>query len=265
MAFPIGPFGGQAPENNAQQPDPNSEVAQLKKQLEEVNNKFENQRNLLLQQSNQHNQELGLLRRQLSESVSRTNGQTLPEPQQQVQTDDWMSFLGGGTTSSQPAPTQQTQKPLTEAEVRRIWAEEEQKKQMAMHQEHQRIETLNARFEVEHPELAKNPQAAAIIRNQFLAATNLRPDLPAEQRYQLAIANAKDLLPQIPVPQQEKKAKNPPNNPYMPNIFGAPPSRVSNQNLANMVDYTPQEERFAQRQEQMKQWSQRHGNTVFGI
>lgn len=264
MAFAPGPFG------SSSSPEPGSsqageEVAKLQKQLEEVNSKFEAQRNLLLQSTNNHSQEISLLRKQLSEAVSRNTGR--PEPAAPSgNSDNWMEFLGVNPQQSQPQ--QQSQQPLTAEEVRRIYQEEEARKQQAHAQEHQKVEQLNARFAVEHPELAKDPNAVTLIRNQFLALSQVRPDLTAEQRYQFAIDNVvKDVLPNLKIQQPVKEQPKPKatNNPYMPNIFAAPPGRGNVQEIMGMVDTRSENEKFADREKQMRDWQKSRNTSLFGI
>ena len=269
MAFPTGPFGNGVPEPTGQQPPSSSpDVEKLSRELAEMNQKFEAQRNLLLTSQATSSQQLDLLRKQLSETVSRQHG---PEPQQQApQTDDWMSFLANsGQQPSQPAAPPQ-QKPLTADEVRRIYQEEEHRKQVQHSQEVQKVDALNARFAVEHPELAKDPNAVALIRNQFLALANLRPDLPAEQRYQFAIDNVvKDVLPNLQMAPKEPRQtqaqpKQQPANPYMPNVFAAPPGRGNVQEIMGMVDTTPMEQKFANREKELLNWQKNRNKSFFG-
>lgn len=264
MAFAPGPFGSNNPEPGPSQAS--EEVARLQKQLEEVNSKFEAQRNLLLQSTNNHTQEISLLRKQLSEAVTKSTGR--PEPAAPSgNSDNWMEFLGVNQQQSQP---QQSNQPLTAEEVRRIYQEEEARKHQAQAMEAQKVEQLNARFAVEHPELAKDPNAVTLIRNQFLALSNIRPDLSAEQRYQFAIDNVvKDVLPNLKIPQQtQPKEPSKPkstNNPYMPNIFAAPPGRGNVQEVMGMVDTRTEQEKFAHREKQMLEWQKNRNSSLFGI
>ena len=267
MAFPNGPFGGPASEPTGQPVQSNAEVEQLKKQLDEMNAKFEAQRNLLLQTQTTNNQEINLLRRQLSDTVSQNRGQH-SEPTNPPQTDDWMSYLTSNNPQAQQAPSSQP-KPLTQEDVRRLFLEHEQAKEMAHAQERQKVAELDARFHVEHPDLAKDPNAVALIRNQFLALSQVRPDLSAEQRYQFAVDNVrKDVLPNLKIPAAPAKEKSQPkpqtNNPYMPNVFAAPPGRSNVSEIFGMVDHTPMEEKFSAREKELLQWQQNRNKSFFG-
>lgn len=267
MAFPAGPFSGPPSEPEANQG--NTEVQRLESQLKEMNQKFEQQRNLLLQSTNNHNQELNLLRKQLEEAVTRNTGRPQADPPA-GKTDSWMDLLGMPDQGNGQQPQQNSKRPLTEEEVRRIYQEEENRKLQAQAMEHQKVEQLNARFQVEHPELAKDPNAVALIRNQFLALSQVRPDLTAEQRYQFAVDNVtKDLLPNLKIPAKGKDPdpkKQPASNPYMPNIFQAPPGRGNVQDvMTGMIDNRSVEEKYAAREKQMREWSQKRTTSPFGI
>ena len=250
-------YGGQEP---AQQEAPQQQQVDLAAQLkqerearEALEQQVKDLRNHSLRSTETANQQINLLRGQLTEVV---RPQATPATSAAPASDDWMSMLSGGAPAAAPA---QGERLMTPSEVRRMIQEEKQREAQAHYQEAAKIEELNSRFMVEYPDLAANPAAIKAIKNQFTAVSNLRPDLPADQRYRLAIDNVQqELLPLLGSNAQDAPRDTKPKekaNPYMPNIFAPPPGQQSlDRRLTGAVDGRSLEDKFSAREKEIKEW-----------
>jgi hypothetical protein len=252
-------YGGHEPTNQPepeqQQPDLAAQLEQERKAREALEQQVKDLRHHSIRSTETANQQINLLRCHLNEQLRPQAQSTTPAPQ----SDDWMSMLTGGSSNT-PAPATQGERLMTPSEVRRMIQEEDQRKAQAHYQETQKVEELNSRFMAEYPDLAKNQAAVKLIQNQFLAVSNLRPDLPAESRYRLAVDNVQqEMLPLLgthTVPKDPPKEK-PKANPYMPSIFAPPPGQASLDTRLGQgaVDSSSLEDKYARRQKEIAQWN----------
>lgn len=255
-------MGQEAPQQEPpkqQQPDLAAQLAEERAQREKLQEQVQHLRDHSMRSADTANQQISLLRGQLAEAV---RPQAQHAPAQPTDDGGIFSFLNGGAAPTQTPANAQGERLMTPSEVRRMIQEEKQREAQAHYAEAQKIEELNSRFMAEFPELAKNPNAIAAVRNQFQAVSNLRSDLPAEQRYRLAIDNVQQQLmpllapPASPKDSKEKKPDTQPN-PYMPNVFAPPPGHQSlNSRLNGGVDVRSLEDKFSAREQELKQWRQ---------
>lgn len=256
-------YGGDNPQQAAAsqadqtQEDIRKELERERESRQRLEQQVNDLRNHQLRSAEASSQQISLLRGQLAEAV-RPQAQAAAPAQANV-TDDWMSFLGNGAPQQQQQSAPQQQGGLfSEQQVRSIIQKEKEREAQAHFAEAQKVQELNARFVAEFPELRENQTAIRLIQNQFQAVSNLRPDLPAETRYKMAVDNVRtEMLPLVAAPKEKNKEKEPvdkqPTNPYMPSIFAPPPGQASLQTRLGIVDDRSLEDKMAKRQQEIVQ------------
>ena len=264
MAFSL--FGGAEDANQSpaptNAPDPQELIRKQQEELEKVNQRLAENTRYYNQQLDVQNQKVDLLRAQLAEQLRPAQAQPQAAP---ADSDDWLSLI------SSPAPAQPQASPITEQQARALVQQELTRQQQAYQSEYQKVNQLNQRFAQEYPELNQDEAARTLIQNQFLNLASLRPDLPVEERYKLAVSNSLELLPRLkPVTQQREQTqqvrkRSNDTSGYMPvQGQGAPAGAPPPTNVPAFADPRPVHERIARAQVDMQKMQQSYANRMMG-
>jgi hypothetical protein len=238
-------------------------IKKQQEELQKLNQRIAENTRYYNQQLDAQNQKVEMLRSQLAEQLRPAN----VNPTTPSESDDWLSII----STPNPSPPQGTA--ITEQQARGLVQQELSRQQQAYQQEAQKVAQLNQRFAQEYPELNQDEAARTLIQNQFLNLSSLRPDLPAEERYKLAIANSLELLPKLrPVTQQRAQAqqqqqvrkRNQDTSGYMPVQGQGVPTSQAPTPAFPFADTRPIEVRMSKAQEDMKKRQAEYAARMLG-